>query len=232
MLVFDIETGPLPDDKLREIYVEPTYEEFAASCDQRWKDETKREKFEAARKNGFANFCGKAALDPTTGRVLAVGFQDADDPAKVAIADGAGDESQLLAAFWHKYRNCRVPRAGGGPRRMIGCNIFGFDLPFLVRRSWILGVDVPGTAIPPPGRYFDVLFIDIRERWLLGQRWTDCPSSLDTMARALGCGQKNGDGAEFGKLWFGTAEERVKALNYLKNDLAMTANVAKRLGIG
>lgn len=227
MLVFDIETAGLPDEKLRELYVDPTYEEFAASCDSRWKEETKREKFEVAKRDGFAKFAAKSALDPTTGRVLAIGFQAADDPAKVAIEYGGGDESTLLAAFWRKYSVSR----SNGPRRMIGCNIFGFDLPFLVRRSWILGVDVPSTVIPPPGRYFDVLFIDIRERWLLGQRWGECQSSLDVMARSLGCGQKNGDGKDFGKLWLGTAEQRQEAIAYLKNDLAMTAAVAKRLGI-
>lgn len=231
MLVFDIETTGLSEDHLRSIYKEPTWEEFSAACDQRWKEETRREKYAAATKNGFASFCEKAALDPTTGRVLAVGFQSADDPSKFAIEDGGGDEAKLIAAFWAKYLKCRSHNQPGGPRKLVGCNIFGFDLPFLVRRSWILGVEVPGTV--RPDRYWDVIFVDIRERWLLGQRWGDCASSLAVMAQALGCGKKPDgvNGGDFGRLWLGTAEERQQAVAYLRNDLAMTAAVAKRLGV-
>lgn len=36
MLVFDIETGPLPEEQLRLVYKEPRFEEFCETCDQRW----------------------------------------------------------------------------------------------------------------------------------------------------------------------------------------------------
>lgn len=251
MLVWDIETGGLPDTELSAIC--PEYErpphpgEFdPASVKVGNLGEAKaKEKVDAAREahklavagydaacqqgaeQHFANFKANAALSATTGRVLAIGFQSADN-GKFAIEDGGGDEAALLAKFWTKYRSCR---AGDRPRSMVGCNIFQFDLPFVVRRSWILGVEIPDTVIRD-GRFWDAMvFVDLRNVWLLGQRWNDCESSLDTMARALGCGSKNGHGAEFARLWNGTAEERNQAVAYLKNDLAMTAAVAKRLGV-
>ncbi len=116
---------------------------------------------------------------------------------------------------------------------LVGANIIQFDLPFLIHRSWILGVDIPSTVCQF-GKWgnFDPLFIDIREWWQLGQR-NGCESSLDVMARALGCGCKTEgiDGGNFARLWFGTPEERQQATGYLLNDLQLTADVATRLGV-
>jgi hypothetical protein len=255
VLIFDIETGGLSETELAALC--PPFEppqhpgEFNPSTvavgnlkDQAKIDE-KIAKAKAAHElavtnydrdritlaeQHFADFKSKAALDPTTGIVLAIGFQSADN-GKFAIEHGDGDEGKLLAAFWAKYAKCRANP--GGPRKMVGCNIFGFDLPFLVRRSWMLGVDVPASVVVNR-RYFDQLFVDLREVWLLGQRWGDCGSSLDTIARTLGnCGQKPEDvgGADFARLWNGTADDKNQAVAYLRNDLAMTSKVAKRLGV-
>lgn len=250
MLIFDIETGGLPEKELSALC--PAFEppphpgEFdpAAVKYGNTKDPDKRaviladaqakhaaavanydrDRLAAAEQH-FADFKARAALDAVTGRVLAVGFRSADN-GKAAIEDGGGDESTLLGKFWAKYLACR-----GNQRKLVGCNILGFDLPFLVRRSWILGVDVPATV--RTDRYFDRLFVDLRDLWLLGQRWGDCDSKLDTMARALGCGCKPDGvgGADFGRLWFGTPEEKQQAVSYLLNDLDMTAKVASRLGV-
>lgn len=229
MLIWDIETGGLPDDELRSLYTEPTWEEFSASCDQRWKEETKREKFEAAKVGGWEKFRGGAALSPHTGRVLAIGFQSSD---KFAIEDGGGDEEKLLARFWHKYTNCRAH--GGTPRKMAGWNIHGFDLPFLIKRSWFHQVEFPQSAFD--GRNFDPLFVDLMQQFTPGG-WREFVK-LDTAAKFFRCGGKlvnaNGQpigGGEFAKLWLGTAEEREQAIAYLRNDLEMTAGVAGRMGL-
>jgi len=257
MLVFDIETGGLDDKELAAIcpeFIPPphpgTFDPASVKIGN-LKDQSKIDaKIEEAKiahaaavenydrdrialaEQHFAAFRDKAALDATTGRVVAIGYQAADS-GKVAISDGKGEEATVLAEFWGKYQKCR--QQPGSPRKMVGCNIFGFDLPFLIRRSWMNGVDVPSTVVSNR-RYFDQLFVDLREVWLLGQRWGDCGSSLDTMARALGVGEKrdgvNGvKGADFARLWVGTAEERALAVAYLKNDLELTAGVAKRLGV-
>lgn len=220
MLAFDIETGPLPEDVLRSLYAEPTFEEFSASCDQRWKPETREAKFEEQKTTGWQNFVDRAALDSSTGKVLAIGFLAADKGNKVVIDDDA-DEGRLVNRFWLQYVRCRQTN-----RRMIGANIHGFDLPFLIRRSWILDVPVPATVFD--GRYFDRLFIDIRTAWLCGQRWGECPSSLNHIAKSLGVGAKNGDGAQFADL---LKTDREAALAYLRNDLELTANCARRMGI-
>jgi len=224
-LVFDIETGPLPADDLRQLYTEPTYEEFAATCDARWKDETKREKYEAVRIGGFEKFAAAAALSPLTGRVLAIGFLGTEN-SKVGILGAEWTEAELLAKFWRKWSESYKYR-----RAMIGWNIHGFDLPFLIRRSWLHGVSVPASVRVSNDKYWNELLIDLMTRFAVGE-WKS-NTKLDTAAKFFGVGQKPADvsGADFARLWLGSPNERAKAVDYLKNDLAMTAGIAGRMGI-
>lgn len=223
MICFDIETGPLPEEQLRAMYVEPTYEEFAASCDQRWKDETKQAKFEEAKASGWLRFVDRAALDPTTGVVLAIGYLSVGKNAVLTdLADEAkGGEIGLIQRFWQQYVKCH--KTG---RKMAGAYILGFDLPFLVRRSWILSIDIPQTV--RTGRYFDQIFTDLCEVWQCGQRFGEVSSSLNTISRALGVGQKTGNGKDFAKL---LAEQPEEAMAYLRQDLELTAGCATRMGV-
>jgi len=226
-LIFDVETGGLPDDELKALYVEPTYEEFAAGCPSNYKEETKLAKFKEQEGKGFAKFAEKAALSPITGRVLAIGFFSITKN-KIKIAEG--DEPEVLATFWQQYDAMR--KAG---RSIIGFNIFGFDLPFLIRRSWVHSVDIPRSAYQPSGRYvnWDKCFVDAIQVWQLGQQWGQVASSLDAVAKCFGHpGKPDGiGGGDFARLYFGTPEERKSAIEYLEGDLRMTALVAERLGL-
>lgn len=249
MLIFDIETGPLSDAILAEQFKfdpPPHPGEFnpAAVKYGRTKDEDKRaakldkskqahnlavENYERdaaqARESAWLEFKGNAALSPITGQVLAIGVQRDGKAGIFAEAT----EAATIARFWKKYLSCRSDQT-----KLVGANIVQFDLPFLVRRSWILGVSVPSAVFTYSGKWinFDSLFTDIRDLWTLGQR-SGCEASLDAMARALGCGCKPDDvgGADFARLWLGTAEERQQATAYLLNDLKITAAVATRLGV-
>ncbi len=229
MLIFDIETGPLPLDQLRALYVEPTFEQFCESCDQRWKPETREAKFAEAKANGWQKFIDKAALDPTTGQVLAIGYLSIKTKGRAMVMDDGGEDNAdaeftLLSKFWEQYVKCH--KAQPRPRAMVGLNIFGFDLPFLVRRSWILGVDIPTTV--KPGRFFDPLFCDLGDVWLCGQRWGEFPASLNAISKALGVGEKTGNGADFAEL---LKTDREAAMVYLRSDLELTAACATRMGV-
>ena len=245
MLVFDIETGPLPDEELATI-VEPFDEasvphpgEFCESAVKlgNIKDPAKVAERIAAAREAHAQDCAnhsanvaaareaywrgirnKAALSPATGRVIAIGLHRSDIN-KSAIVD-ASDEAETMRGFWTKYSQCRQSNCA-----MVGFNVFGFDLPFLVRRSWILGVDVPSTILSQ-GRYWDTVFVDLMQVWNCGQYGKF--ESLDVVSRVLGCGQKNGNGADFAALW---QTDRNAANAYLLNDLAITAGVAAKLGV-
>jgi hypothetical protein len=226
VILFDIETVGLPEEQLRELYVEKTYEEFASSCDQRWKEETKQAKYEESKATAWQTYVDKAALSPITGRVLAIGFAS-DKGAKVE--DGGGDEAALLSQFWGMYAKSRTGKPS--PRKMLGWNIHGFDLPFLIRRSWLHGVAVPSTIRDANDRYWDSIFVDLMQRFSAGE-WKSY-TGLGVAAKFFGVGDKPEGitGKDFGRLWLGTEEEREQARAYLLNDLAMTREVGLRMGV-
>ncbi len=247
-IVFDIETGPLPEDILagRIAPYEPPPEPGAFHPDAVKLGNTKdpgkiEEKIEAARKRHQAESAAyrsnaikdkadhiakakdRAALSPLTGQVLAIGYKSmASGKSVLDHVDDHYPEAMLLKMFWKQYARRRANNS-----IMVGHNIHGFDVPFIVRRSWLLGVDVPETVIER-GRYIDSrVFVDTMTRWSCGGRDF---VKLDTIASAMGVGGKPDGvtGAMFAELF---VVDRPAALAYLQNDLDMTANVAERMGL-
>lgn len=268
MIVFDIETGPLPWHELSQI-VAPFDEEKAVPHPGEFnaasvalgnlKDEAKIQakideargkhaielksvahRRAAARNDYVAKCMERAALSAMTGTVKAIGIRDSEqspniviavDPQKEEDVEGAvgvhsfflryyKDEKRVLRAFWDYYANHRG--------QYVGHNIFGFDLPFLIRRSWILGEQIPGDLMN--GRYFSGRFIDTMERWNCTAR--DYVKLAD-ISKAFGGQDKPDDcsGADFARLFDNGGEDRMKALAYLANDLEMTQFIAESMGI-
>lgn len=204
-LILDIETEPLPEAELRPFLpkIEPP---------SNYKDAAKIEAYIAEKQ---AEAIERAALSVLTGRVLAVGLKDGP----YDIKTWEGSESGAIGTFWDYWRGCCD--------RIIGHNIKGFDLPFLIRRSYALGISVPSDVME--GRHFNRRVVDTMELWDLGTRER---ISLDNFARFLGVGSKPDgvSGKDFARLYHDPAT-RDKALEYLRNDLVLTEAVAKRMGI-
>lgn len=215
VIIFDIETGPLPEEDLRRIF-EPT-DPDKVPLGNRSKPDVVAAYIEQYLAEEFTKFVEKAALDPLTGRVLAIGWT-ADDGFE--SMDGDGHERLVLSDFWTLYESCEERSLS-----LVGFNIFGFDLPFLVNRSRILGVDVPPSVVN--GRFFSRVFIDLLKVWNFDSYSNYV--SLNKLCKALGLGEKNGDGADFARLW---EEDREQAIAYLRQDLALTTKLANRLKIG
>ena len=254
MIVFDIETGPLPEDQLRplcpEFFPPPAPGEFdpdAVKCgniggpmsekgrakikDAQAAHETLvadySRQVDEARAAQWAQFVADAPLSALTGRVLAIGYRS-EKATVIAHVDAIpGGEPDLIEQFWGRYRKAKADR-----RSLVGHNIAGFDVPFLIRRSWLLGIDVPDGVFDSNWRYLDRCFVDTMQRWQAGN-YRDKFVGLDALGKAMGLGGKTEgvDGGDFHKLYFGTAEERAKALEYLIRDVDLTWLVAQRLGI-
>lgn len=216
---FDIETGGRPDDELRQLFHEKPLEEFAATCDKRWKSDTVAAKYEEYKTSAWEEFVGRAALSPATGRVLLIGTMR--NGAFNGI--GSGDEITDLGAFWE---GVEMTLADKTP--LIGHNSNGFDLPFLVRRSWLLGMPVPREI--RQGRYWHPLFRDTMEHWACGGREF---VSLTDLGELFGLGGKTAGltGADFARFWFGTPDEHALAVEYNRRDLELTAAIAAKMGM-
>lgn len=220
---FDIETGPRPENELRALYHEKTLEEFAETCDKRWKPETVAVKYEEYKVKAWDEFVSRAALSPVTGRVLLISVLGDKDKAPAIIANDE-NEPAMLYSFWILVEDWLANKT-----RIIGHNSNSFDLPFLVRRSWLLGVYVPREI--RQGRYWHPLFRDTMEWWACGARGE--MTSLNTLGAFFGVGQKTKgvSGGDFAKLWFGTPEDRAKALEYAEQDVRLTAAIAAKMGM-
>jgi hypothetical protein len=204
-IYFDIETSPLPEADIR-----PLMPEFTAPGN--YKDP---EKIKANIAEQQAKWLADGALSAITGRVLCVGTLGDD----VFLAYENEDEAKLLDQWWGA---CALHLRAGN--RMIGFCCKTFDLPFLIRRSWRYGIQVPNCVFD--GRWFDSGIVDVAERWALGNRDTRDRISLDNLSKFLGIGAKNGDGKDFAALW---ATDRTKAIEYLKNDLELTKRAYERM---
>ncbi len=212
-IFFDIETGPLPEPELLQML--PPFDPAEVKVGNLKDPEKIAAKRAEAEADHRRQFIERAALDPLTGRVLAVGLLSNRDDFRVI---GVEDEAALLREFWTA---CRDEKAR--LNRMVGFNTHAFDLPFLIRRSFKHRVQIPFGI--RRGRYWGEELIDLREEWQLGDR--QARGSLDTIARYLGVGQKNGHGHEFARLW---TEDRAKAVEYVRRDVELTAEIAEVLG--
>lgn len=213
-IIFDIETGPLPESELAALL--PPFDPTEVKTGNIKDPEKIAAKLAEAEANHRRDFFENAALDPLTGRVLAIGclWPETGD---FTVLD-YDDEARLLKSFWDVTRG-----EMGRIHQMVGFNSNSFDLPFLIRRSWKHGVPVPFGI--RRGRYWGEEMIDLRDAWQLGDR--QARGSLDAIAKHLGVGAKNGSGGEFAWLW---QSDRTKAVEYLRNDVELTARVAKALG--
>lgn len=212
-IFFDIETGPLPESELAALV--PPFDPAEVKTGNLKDPEKIAAKLAEAELNHRRDFLDRAALDPLTGRVVAVGLLYQDSGEFHVI--GHEDEAATLREFW---RVCQAEM--GRLNEMVGFNTAAFDLPFLFRRSWKHRVAVPAGF--RRGRYWSENTVDLRELWQLGDR--QARGSLDAVAKHLGVGAKNGDGKDFAALW---QSDRAKAVEYLRNDLELTRRVAEAL---
>jgi len=231
-VVFDIETeGATSIEFVKSI--NPPYPKFDPSgvkCGNLKTEEEKAAKIEAAftahqeqEEAHWAEKISKAALSAETGRVVTIGYLPVGAPDDAAYLDDADfDEERLLRRFWAGYE--KVVRLQG---RIIGWNSNGFDVPYLIKRSWIVGVPVPPGVFR--GKWISDTFVDLMQVWTVHEFKKFV--KLDACARVLGIGNKTDQaccGAEFAK-WYRDPKRHEEAKRYGLLDLTLTRDIYRRL---
>lgn len=205
--VWDIETGPLDEDTVRRRVSLKAKSVTLKTDDDRAK--------------AMAEWTELAALSPETAKVLAIGYGGSGGQKEVVgILDDDDTEGRVLEDFWQRVAN--NDRAA----TFVGFNTSFFDIPFVIRRSWYLDIQFPKWVLPDKYGKWPAMFIDIAEHWSL-RKWGQ-KISLNLLCESCGIEGKNGEGKDFARLW---ATDRVRASEYLLNDLRMTWEVGKRLGV-
>lgn len=212
-ITFDVESMALPLNEIEQFKPEFT-------PDARLKDP---EKVIASIAEKRLAWMDKLALHAHTARILAIGYIHeyvtaglVTNVETVILHDMP--EQDMLKKFWDLFREF-------GGFQFVGHNILDWDIPFMIRRSYILGVYVPFETME--GRYLSRRFVDTMKTWGCGNGEM---ISLDMLSRVLGVGKKNGEGKEFAGL-YNNPETRQTALDYLSNDLKLTKECATKMGI-
>jgi hypothetical protein len=235
-LIFDIETGPALN--AAEILRPEPFDPATVALGNAKDPEKIAARIEAARQKHAEGGDDKDALRGITARVMAIGYQwtpgsvevvyglieggprlDEHDCAPAGVRLSAvPDEAELLHFWWQRC----APDAQGRLPLIIGFNSHGFDLPILIQRSIVHGV-----AVPPlfGGGYWSPYSIDLKEVWSMRAGPDTARGNLDQLSRLLGGPGKNGHGADFSAKWNGTLAEQLEEVEYLANDIRMTAQV-------
>lgn len=214
MIFFDIETESLTAEEL--LARQP---KFGARANI--KDPEKIEADIEAKKKSWAD---KAALDPYSGRVIAIGHVKDDADIICDHFNGVSKmEREIIDDFWEMYRD--------NPNHMLcGFNILNFDIPFLVRRSFALGVPVPRDVngvfnfASTNSRRMGPRFLDLMDFWRLGNFQDRI--SLSNLAIHCGFQPKEGSGKDFAGLLRSDIKE---AYRYLKNDVMLVRSIYNRV---
>lgn len=143
--IFDIETGPDPEA------ICPPFNPDDVKCGNIKDPEKIRAKLAEAEANHEKQWLENAALSPFSGRVLCVGVKVGKE---IGFSVLEGSEKVILQNFWDLVNKVET--------FWYGFNIFQFDLPFLIKRSWHLGVSAPIEKVRH-GSYWSDKFIDVRE---------------------------------------------------------------------
>jgi hypothetical protein len=201
--VWDIETGPLDADTVERRVISRT-----TNYTRDKQEEIERQ-------------IRQAALTPETGQVVAIGYgHSSGEKCVVGVGEGVS-EADVIVDFWMRYGD-----ACDRKEAMVGFNIFAFDLPFLVRRSWYLDLHIPYGVHRDNFQPWSQIFVDLASIWSL-RKYKDF-ISMDLLCECMGFDGKNGHGAMFAELW---ATDQIKATEYLINDLRMTFQIGKRMGV-
>lgn len=201
-LIVDIETRCLPE----------AVEGFEPKAPSNYKDEAKIEEY---KQNAIKQKIEEGAKDPLYGAICAIGFMVPGSSPVFLTGKNTGEEKIMLEGFWELAIATRI----------IGYHFKGFDLPFIVTRSRMLGVKVPGVYREIERQIDDVMLE------LLCYQYKKY-ISLDNAAKRHGVSSALREGqCESAEFWdyfsSGDKGKIANAINHLEADLMETEALAK-----
>lgn len=161
----------------------------------------------------------KTALDGAYGRIAVIGFAfDDEDPVTYKLNDFSSEKAMISTYFEIVGYRC----VGRRPT-VVGHNIVGFDLRFVLQRALVHGLRVPAWFPIDPKPWGDEV-IDTMIAWA-GARGT---VSQDKLCRVLGVeGKGDIDGSMVAGLWAEGRYDEVGA--YCADDVRRQREVAMRI---
>ena len=144
---------------------------FTPKEPRRNKDGSKRASDKSVEEQ-YDAFLKDAALDPMTGKILVIHCWSNLSNEMVFYNN---DEESIITAFWIDYAQ---------HDRFVTHNGNNFDWPFIIRRSLMLGIEVP---LFPYDRFkFSDVHVDMAEIWNFGRVQSGTCVSLRNLCKAMG----------------------------------------------
>lgn len=154
-----------------------------------------------------------------TGYVVAIGYLDSDDGDRIFV-DMLQSEEFILGRFWSRYQ---IALDHGD--MLCGCFLRNWAIPFIIRRTWILGLDGNEAMIDRYGRLDPLNLLDINEKYSCQQEQN--PSLIDiASAFGLSIDSEAIEGIDFMET---VRNDREKAHWQLKHSLRILADCAGRM---
>ena len=199
-LFFDIETVPAPkalEPKLRELHA---FKQQKAGASGTGKPP-----------QSFKAFLDNTSFDGAFGRIVCLAYAVDDGPVEAL----AGDEREILEGFW---------KLATPATRFVGHNVFDFDLPFVLKRSRILGVRP--SVMPSMARYRNHPVYDTMHEWT---GWGRHGTALHALAVAFGLptSKDDIDGSQVAGYY--AAGRLPEIVEYCKKDVELTRRVYNKL---
>ena len=207
-LVFDIET--VPQDEARLLALAP---EFTAAANLKDPD-----KIAASIAKKKSDYLADAALNWKSAEVVLIGT----DRSGAFHSYTADSERELLEGFLELLDSVLTEGVVVG-----GHNVKGFDLPMVVNRARVHGLEIPRSVLSFwRGRlHWNENFFDSLEILSFGKSFEG--NGVDDVARVFGLPPKLGRGGDFPLLW---RADPAGAIAYNKRDVEIEIEIARRCG--
>ncbi len=205
-LFIDVETIPTPiEDRL---FLKPDNNNIKYG--NATKEDTKKKILEEAIKNfEEGTDCASSAL---TGKVTLIGYAINETPIEFLDNDS---ERILLHNFWETVNKNNI-------ECIIGHNITEFDIPFLIRRSWLHGIFNNAWIISELTKYTTNKILDTNKAWLFNKRHEYI--SLKNLCGFFGVSMKDSEvnKKDFYKFW---TQDKEKCKDYCKQQIEATRKI-------
>lgn len=153
------------------------------------------------------------SFEGTFGRICCIGYIKENGEVEADVLKGS--EKEILEKFWEVAKNVEL---------FVGHNIYEFDLPFIYKRSIILGVK-PRFDINF-ARYRNQPIFDTMKEW---EKWSLGAQKLDTLAKVLNLPTSK-DEMDGSQVWPYYQEGRIDDIcRYCMKDVELTRKVYYRM---
>lgn len=217
----DIETIPTQDpsvvEEIRKGVTPPSRMSKAETIEKWWKDEGD---------NAIQSAVDKTSFDGGRGHVCTIAWAKNDGEITSLHARDISEERDIIEVFFSSFDPYHAST-------IVGHNVAGFDIRFLLHRAVCLGITLPDAqSFPRDPKAWDKNVVDTMALWSGSRAKPQDWIGLDALCGLLGIPGKSGmDGSKVAQAWADGRHDEIQ--KYCADDVARTRAIHQRfLAVG